>query len=155
MTITQQTKDALSNLHTRILDQLSTNPSIKCSLYGIDIYEDTRVDLISGGHSDVYTLVNDHSNATYLSLYDALAFVSYGWAAAVNNDSSDSIAPSEHPEKIRVRMINYIMSLDGHVVSCLELGIDKPNPEIQWEYDDQTSGLLKESFVLFYSHKDL
>lgn len=59
-------------------------------------------------HSDVYEMLDDTFNAVLLldSGYNGFAVVTCGWAAPIRkDDDADEIAPSQHPERRRVRLM--------------------------------------------------
>ena len=60
-------------------------------------------------HADVYEMLDDTFNAVLLfdSGYNGFAIVTCGWAAPITkgNDADNEIAPSEHPERKRVRLM--------------------------------------------------
>ncbi len=60
-------------------------------------------------HTDVYDMLDDTFNAVLLfdSGYNGFAIVTCGWAAPINHDDDDAneIAPSQHPERKRVRLM--------------------------------------------------
>jgi hypothetical protein len=57
--------------------------------------------------SDIYGMLEDTFNAVLLfdSGYNGFAIVTTGWAAPINKDDVDEIAPSQHPERKRVRLM--------------------------------------------------
>lgn len=59
-------------------------------------------------HADVYEMLDDTFNAVLLfdSGYNGFAIVTCGWAAPiVKGEDADEIAPSQHPERKRVRLM--------------------------------------------------
>ncbi len=59
-------------------------------------------------HADVYEMLDDTFNAVLLfdSGYNGFAIVTCGWAAPiVKGEDADEIAPSQHPERRRVRLM--------------------------------------------------
>jgi hypothetical protein len=56
---------------------------------------------------DIYGMLDDTLNAVMLfdSGYNGFAVVTTGWAAPINKDDDDEIAPSHHPERKRVRLM--------------------------------------------------
>lgn len=59
-------------------------------------------------HSDVYEMLDDTFNAVLLfdSGYNGFAVVTCGWAAPIRKgDDADEIAPSQHPERRRCRLM--------------------------------------------------
>jgi len=60
-------------------------------------------------HADVYEMLDDTINAVLLfdSGYNGFAIVTCGWAAPrpENGNDDDEVAPSQHPERRRVRLM--------------------------------------------------
>jgi hypothetical protein len=56
---------------------------------------------------DIYGMLDDTLNAVMLfdSGYNGFAVVTTGWAAPINKEDDDEIAPSKHPERKRVRLM--------------------------------------------------
>lgn len=156
MTIPKHIQDTMDTVQSLILKHLSTQPlgSTKAFFYGLHI-DDMKIDFISGGHNDIYAVANNPSNANYFLLYDTLAFVSHGWAVDSSKSTDKTTRPSLHSNRVKMRMINYMFSYSGHIITSLELGVDKPDSEIIWEYEDHTQGTLKDSYILLYSQKPI
>lgn len=58
--------------------------------------------------ADVYELINDSPEVfAAVNEYDLITIATCGWAAPLNkdNDEDNEIAPSQHPEKRRVRLL--------------------------------------------------
>jgi hypothetical protein len=59
--------------------------------------------------SDIYSMLEDMFNAVLLfdSGYNGFAVVTTGWASPIDkeNDANNDIAPSQHPERKRVRLM--------------------------------------------------
>jgi len=60
-------------------------------------------------HADIYEMLDDTLNAVLLfdSGYNGFAVVTTGWAAPIDKDNDDNneVAPSQHPERRRVRLM--------------------------------------------------
>lgn len=56
---------------------------------------------------DVYEMLDDTFNAILLNEtgYSGFAISTVGWASPINNNEDDEIAPSQHPERKRVRLM--------------------------------------------------
>jgi len=58
--------------------------------------------------ADVYELINDSPEVfAAVNEYDLITIATCGWAAPLNkdNDENNDIAPSQHPERRRVRLL--------------------------------------------------
>lgn len=154
MIITQQIKDQLYQSYLSIVKDVSDDQEVT-SLYGIDIADISNPTLLSAGHKvDIYEVIHSSSTSVYMSFYDQLAFVSYGWAIGNDDtDGFDEISPSEHPNKKRVRMINFFSCDQYYIVTSLEIDFGLPSVIHDWEYKNQTVGSLKDSFKELYSSK--
>ena len=139
---TQAFKQWLDTIHKSILGK--SQQGSYTYLYGIDIYSNDITTLF-GGKSDVYELINQDSTSAYFHIYDMLAFVAFGWAAPVDNED---VAPSQHSEKRRVVLTNYISSSSRYLISAINF---TDETDTVWEYDNSTQGSLKEALYGLYS----
>ncbi len=112
-----------------------TNPDdqfqLKSSrLYGVTITDDDEAKLtLISKHADVYELLERASRKVAKS-FDFTAVVTTGWAAPLPKDYSDDdevTAPSQHPDKRRVRLVIVASPVD--VVSVLRFQ-DEPDATI-------------------------
>lgn len=79
---------------------------------------------------DIYDLLGDSDNARKVQGYDSVGLVTCGWAAPlpVNYNREEGLgAPSQHPEKRRVRLM-VCASLSGEMASVLRFYDDQDNP---------------------------
>jgi hypothetical protein len=138
---TQAFKQWLETIHKFIQSQ-SSNKS-HTYLYGIDI-NSSDIQTLFGGKSDIYDLIEAGSTKAYFQIYDVLAFVTFGWAAPSNNLNTP---PSEHPNRKRVMLTNYMSNSSKYVISALDFSGET---ETVWEYDNATQGTLKEALYGLY-----
>ena len=77
--------------------------------------------------SDIYGMLEDVFNAVLLfdSGYNGFAVVTTGWASPIDkdNDANNEIAPSQHPERKRVRLMT--MMHNGKMGSSIRFTGDK------------------------------
>ncbi len=81
-------------------------------------------------NEDIYDLLADSRNAKKVQGYDSVGLVTCGWAAPLPvdyNGESELGAPSQHPEKRRVRLM-VCASLSGEMASVLRFYDDQDNP---------------------------
>lgn len=76
-------------------------------------------------HGDIYQLIDNVDKFT-IQGFDALGLVTCGWAAPVSNNDDGETAPSQHPERRRVRLFMCV-SRQG-VASVLRFKDDSNNP---------------------------
>jgi hypothetical protein len=119
----------------------------KAQLLGVKIDENGKVicDVIEE-HGDIYDLFSnvqaDESIMSKLSEYDMITALTGGWAAPVNNDEGDAIAPSEHPERKRV-----LVSIMGYTVNQVSSVISFDGEDEEQVYDyNKGQGALREAF---------
>lgn len=139
MNDTEAFTEWLKTIHKSILD-LSKEQSYSY-LYGIDIYSND-IQTLFGGKSDIYDLIGANSTKAYFEVYDMLSFVTFGWAAPPGD-----LSPSDHPEKKRVMLTNYLSHSSKYLISALDFSGEQ---ETLWEYDDSTKGTLKEALYELY-----
>ena len=66
---------------------------------------DIQFEPIKAG-ADVYELINDSPEVfAAVNEYDLITIATCGWAAPLDKDNNNEIAPSEHPERRRVRLL--------------------------------------------------
>ena len=57
-------------------------------------------------HGDVYELLESEASLELAKRSEYVAIVTCGWAAPIrDNDDDDAVAPSQHPERRRVRLV--------------------------------------------------
>ena len=118
----------------------------KAQLFGIDIYKtvDPIVQKI-GDHKDVYEMMSP-MNAILGADYDAFGLVTTGWAAPTVGGKDDGVKPSEHPERVRVRLFSFC-DTDGRVTSSLRFA----NKEGEVTYDEnQARGSMRDAMLDFH-----
>ena len=75
-------------------------------LYGINIGDETEPTLtFLKASPDVYELLEDEDSVKAKQGYEYIGIVTTGWAAPLNEDGEAEGAPSQHPEKRRVRLM--------------------------------------------------
>ena len=118
----------------------------KAQLFGIDIYKtvDPIVQKI-GDHKDVYEMMSP-MNAILGADYDAFGLVTTGWAAPTVNGDDNGVAPSQHPERVRVRLFCFC-DTEGRVTSSLRFA----NKEGEVTYDENTArGSMRDAMLDFH-----
>jgi len=118
----------------------------KAQLFGIDIYKtvDPIVQKI-GDHKDVYDMLNP-MHAILGADYDAFGLVTTGWAAPTVNGEDDGVAPSKHPERVRVRLFSFC-DVQGRITSSLRFA----NKEGEVTYDEnQARGAMRDAMLDFH-----
>jgi hypothetical protein len=94
-------------------------------LYGVD---DDGLIVLFQRDSDIYELLDGTSVADLLTVYSHIAVATTGWAAPIRDDDDDNdVAPSEHKDRRRVRLIT-VADKDG-MVSALRFS-DNPDEVI-------------------------
>lgn len=94
-------------------------------LYGVD---DDGLIVLFQRHSDIYELLDNTSVADLLTVYGHIAVATTGWAAPIaKGDEPDDIAPSQHKDRRRVRLI--VVADKDSMVSALRFS-DSPDEVI-------------------------
>lgn len=115
-------------------------------LFGIDIYKtvDPIVQKI-GDDKDLYEMLSP-MHAILGADYDAFGVVTTGWAAPSVNGKDGGVAPSEHPERVRVRLFSFC-DMEGRLTSSLRFA----NKEGEVTYDEnQARGSLRDAMLDFH-----
>ena len=117
------------------------------SVYGVLINNDMSIQIekVKSG-PDIYDLINDSPEVfTEVNNYDILTFATCGWAAptAKDNDEDNEIAPSQHPEKRRVRLL--VSANTNSQVGSVICFQDEPNEPI-YDYGN-ARGQLADSIM--------
>ena len=118
----------------------------KAQLFGIDIYKtvDPIVQKI-GDHADVYEMLSP-MHAILGADYDAFGLVTTGWAAPTVDGNDNDVAPSKHPERVRVRLFSFCDTA-GRVTSSLRFA----NKEGEVTYDEnQARGSMRDAMLDFH-----
>jgi hypothetical protein len=95
------------------LDSMMFEPfeSSSAKLFAID-YVRGEVPVVKhiAEHEDVYEMLDDTFNAILLNEANGTGFaiVTTGWAAPIGDNDDDETAPSQHPERKRVRLMAMI-----------------------------------------------
>lgn len=114
-------------LDTMIADSLPKSDTLltysKTCLYGVDVLPNISYKKITE-EADVYEMLEAPSMKAVVSAFDGFAILTAGWAAPITDDEDDAqneIAPSQHPERIRVRLLAYC-DTEGMVHSSIRFG---------------------------------
>ena len=127
----------------------------KAELYGVHEFADGGAIVIKeSDNGDVYQLLADWESAVKLINYDGFGVLTTGWAAPIQKDETgeedNTVPPSQHPERTRVRLFVYCDS-QGNVSSSVRF---KDERELQYD-ENQARGSLKDSMLrLFQDKKD-
>ena len=118
----------------------------KAQLFGIDIYKtvDPIVQKIMDD-KDVYEMLSP-MNAIFGADYDAFGIATTGWAAPTVNGDDGDIAPSKHPERVRVLLFSFC-DTDGRITSSLRFA----NKVGEVTYDEnQARGSMRDAMLDFH-----
>lgn len=96
-------------------------------LYGVSVSNDATISLtILAEEPDVYELLT-YPASNYNAKFSAFAVLTSGWAAPIQEDGSMDGAPSEHPERRRVRLA-VVANADLGVASVLRFADEPTEP---------------------------
>ena len=118
----------------------------KAQLFGIDIYK-TVAPIVQkiGDDKDVYEMLSP-MHAILGADYDAFGLVTTGWAAPTVDGKDDGVKPSEHPERVRVRLFSFC-DTDGRITSSLRFA----NKVGEVTYDEnQARGAMRDAMLDFH-----
>lgn len=118
----------------------------KARLYGINFRGDDLQLSFVLEHGDIYRLLEVPESAC-ARMFDAAAMVTCGWAAPIAQGSEEpDSAPSQHPERRRVRLV--IVVGDSGVASVLRFRDDAETPILD---AGEARGPLAEAVAGFWS----
>lgn len=124
----------------------------KAILFGIETFNgEPPLTVAICGEDDVYEMLQNEENAKQLAPYTKFGVVCCGWAAPLPTDGAeydDSVRPSEHKERRRVRL--FTMYYDGDVLSSIRFSDDDDNPI--YDSSGTASGSLQDAMVEMYSY---
>jgi len=92
----------------------------KAHLYGINLIPNIDVVKLQE-NGDIYEMLQEPSADMLVSAYDGFGVLTSGWAAPIASDGDDTVAPSKHPERVRVRLFSYCDN-EGEVHSSIRFG---------------------------------
>jgi hypothetical protein len=116
------------------VDELITLPADQktaklIAVFGTNELEITSDDLAQvAEHGDVYDLLESEIARSTAQFADAIVLVTCGWASPRTNDddADNEIAPSQHPERRRVRLV--VTATREHTASVIRFSDDWDNP---------------------------
>lgn len=97
--------------------------SVTDGLFGIELSSPLS-------HGDVYELIESDASLELAKRSDFIAIVTCGWAAPLSNDTNDDddkVAPSQHPQRRRVRLV--VLASRSSVSSVLRFS-DTPDETV-------------------------
>lgn len=132
-------KEQFAGIIEKINDKVNFEFDSKFAVvYGVNVDDnlDVTMDKIDA-NGDVYDLI-DVDNTTLMSQvnnYDMITIATCGWAAPIDDDEDDdnSVAPSQHPKKRRVRLVTSA-NIDGQAGSTILFQDDIENPVHDYGY---------------------
>lgn len=111
----------------------------KATLFGVNVLPTISYTLLKQ-HADTYDLLEEPSSTALVSAFDGFGIMVAGWAAPITeNEDENEIRPSQHPEKIRVRLFTY-MDAEGIVQSSIRFSDGR-----EVVYDDSGRGTLRDA----------
>lgn len=92
-----------------ISEQLEGDFDLKTALFfAINETDEGVAMVLAGEHGDVYDLLDSDDSRAVAKVSDYIALVTCGWASPITADSDDDdeqVAPSQHPQRRRVRLM--------------------------------------------------
>lgn len=116
----------------------------KAMLVGINVTAtgEVRIEPELASHGDIYQLIDTVEKSTVQG-FDALGLVTCGWAAPINQATGEADgAPSQHPERRRVRLFACVTR--NGMASVLRFQDDVDNPVFD---EGEASGPLAEAVL--------
>jgi len=120
----------------------------KAQLIGVKLADDNSISCEKiTDYGDIYQMLQlSTHHADKLGEYDLVAVLTAGWAAPNKDDESDNVAPSEHPERRRVKLalIGYTANQTSSIIA-----FDGDPEYIYASGEGNGSGALQETFEEF------
>jgi hypothetical protein len=90
-----------------ISEQLEGDFSLKKALFfAINETDEGVAMVLAGEHGDIYDLLDSDDSRAVAKVSDYIAVITCGWASPIaRGDDDEEIAPSQHPERRRVRLM--------------------------------------------------
>lgn len=90
-----------------VADELGQTFSLdKSRLYSLINGEQGYTLTLASEHGDVYDLLNESDSKDVARVSDFIVVVTCGWASPItDDDDGEEIAPSQHPQRRRVRLV--------------------------------------------------
>ena len=104
----------------------------KAVLYSVNKTDEGKTVIVKvGEHGDVYELLESSDSSKIAKVSDFVAVLTCGWASPItkkddsdDDDDDNHLAPSQHPERRRVRLV--VLASKSGVASVLRFS-DKPD----------------------------
>ncbi|NCA13403.1 MAG: hypothetical protein EBS89_04610 [Proteobacteria bacterium] len=100
-------------------------------------------------HGDVYELLASPKARSVAKDSEFVAILTCGWASPITEDGDDEVAPSQHPQRRRVRL--FIVASRKGVASVLRFRDDPENPITD---DGQARGSLADAVQQLFARAD-
>lgn len=113
--------DLATEVEQRLNDTQVGYNITKAQLYSVTKYGEFTIANTCG---DVYELLSDSESVEVASTSDFVAVLTCGWASPVSNTDDDELAPSQHPQRRRVRL--FVLANRHGVASVLRFQ-DEPD----------------------------
>ena len=119
-------------------------------LYGINVKDDS-IDLVEISHYwESYAMLGDPENKVKIQQYQYALILTNGWAISYTADQEDDnltrLAPSEHPDRLRVSL-RALYSPDSGFATSVYI---ENNPEPM--YDTQGNGMLADAIMALFDN---
>ena len=116
----------------------------KATLVGIKFVDDEIICNKISENGDVYDLLSEIPMfQDAVKNFDMISVLTAGWAAPVNDDEDDEIAPSEHKDRRRV-----ILAMVGNTSTQYSTIMSFDDEEIDGVYvENQGQGSLRDEFI--------
>ncbi len=129
-----------------------------CEAFGVLIDKDLNVQIEKiDSSTDIYDMLDtDNDNLlNQINKYDMVSFATNGWAAPIAKDNDDEysdLAPSQHPEKRRVRLLSSA-NINNQVGSSILFSDDIDSPV--YDYGDARGTMATAIIELMDKAKEL
>ena len=127
-----------------------------CEAFGVLIDKDLNVQIEKiDSSTDIYDMLDtDNDNLlNQINKYDMVSFATNGWAAPIAKDNDDEysdVAPSQHPERRRVKMVIFSDKF-GQQMSAISFRNENDEYVLDdYLFDDSGTGSLSNAIKALY-----
>lgn len=143
--IKDMTIDDLKDLSKKVfIDTLNVayRPDKKATLVGITITDGECSAEAIDYRQDVYELLEKAPRIKNINKFDFIGVLTAGWAAPVNDNDEDNVAPSLHPDR---RRVNLALFSNSSIQTVSVMTFDNDMEDIMIETTGQ--GALQDEFA--------
>lgn len=131
------------NLHNTLGESFNIPKAV---IYSVKVNPSDELEIVkSGSHGDIYDLLESGKARKLAQVSDYVAVLTTGWAAPLPKKNDEDVAPSQHPERRRIRLL--VVSSQNGVASVIRF---EDNPTEIISDNGKAQGALAEAVKNLY-----